>query len=77
LWQPPDDQPSSHSAQLALLLDALQKGHEPPLRGSQARQALEFITGLYASAFTGRPVLRGDLTLENPFYHRLNGGHVL
>lgn len=73
-WKPPDDVPSSHTAQLRDLLDAYERGERPPLSGAEGRQALEFVTGLYASAFTGRPVRRSELTVENPFYHRLDGG---
>ncbi|MFJ2033333.1 Gfo/Idh/MocA family protein [Streptosporangium sp. NPDC087985] len=68
LWDPPDDVPSSHSAQLALLLDAFERGERPPLSGAEGRQALELVTGLYASAFTGRPVHRAELTVDHPFY---------
>ncbi|RCG30639.1 gfo/Idh/MocA family oxidoreductase [Sphaerisporangium album] len=74
LWKPPDDVPSSHAAQLADLLDSYERGERPALSGKEGRQSLEFVTGLYASALTGRPVLRSDLTEDNPFYHRLDGG---
>ncbi|WP_424530332.1 Gfo/Idh/MocA family protein [Sphaerisporangium viridialbum] len=74
LWNPPDDVPSSHAAQLSALLDAYERGERPPMSGAEGRQALELVTGLYASAFTGRPVRRSELTVENPFYHRLDGG---
>ncbi|MDH2424369.1 Gfo/Idh/MocA family oxidoreductase [Sphaerisporangium sp. TRM90804] len=76
-WNPPDDVPSSHSAQLAGLLDAYEAGRRPPLSGAESRRTLEFVTGLYASAFTGRPVRRAELTIDNPFYHRLDGGGSL
>lgn len=77
LWKPPDDVPSSHAAQLSVLLDAYELGERPPLSGAESRQTLEFVTGLYASAFTGRPVRRSELTMDNPFYHRLDGGVTL
>ncbi|MFC4586837.1 Gfo/Idh/MocA family protein [Sphaerisporangium corydalis] len=76
-WNPPDDVPSSHAAQLSALLDAYERGERPPLSGAEGRQTLEFVTGLYASAFTGKPVRRSELTLDNPFYHRLDGGQTL
>ncbi|MER6172570.1 Gfo/Idh/MocA family oxidoreductase [Streptosporangium sp. NPDC001681] len=72
-WNPPADLPSSHEAQLAELLDAYERGERPPMSGPEGRRSLELITGLYASAFTGRPVLRTDLTRDHPFYHRLDG----
>ncbi|MEV0997854.1 Gfo/Idh/MocA family oxidoreductase [Nonomuraea sp. NPDC050202] len=74
LWSPPEDVPSSHATQLGLLLDAYERGERPPASGADARRAMEFVTGLYASAFTGRPVRREEITAESPFYHRLDGG---
>ncbi|WP_052422905.1 Gfo/Idh/MocA family oxidoreductase [Nonomuraea candida] len=74
LWNPPEDVPSSHATQLGLLLDAYDRGERPPASGADGRRAMEFVTGLYASAFTGRPVLRSELTPDHPFYHRLDGG---
>ncbi|GAA3022874.1 Gfo/Idh/MocA family oxidoreductase [Streptosporangium longisporum] len=73
LWNPPEDLPSSHEAQLAELLDAYERGGPPPMGGADGRRALELITGLYASAATGRPVLRADLVPGHPFYDRLDG----
>jgi hypothetical protein len=35
---------------------------------------MEFVTALYASAITGEPVHRADLTPEHPFYRALHGG---
>jgi predicted dehydrogenase len=80
LWRPDDtgeDIPSSHAAQLTLLLDAYERGERPPMSGVEGRQALELATGIYASAFTGRPVTREELTVDDPFYHRLDGGSPL
>ncbi|MGN9842899.1 Gfo/Idh/MocA family protein [Nonomuraea sp. H19] len=74
LWNPPEDVPSSHATQLGGLLDAYERGERPPASGTDGRRAMEFVTGLYASAFTGRPVRREEITPESPFYHRLNGG---
>jgi len=64
---------SSHSAQLPYVLDALERGERPPTSGRAGRETLELITALYRSAFTGRPVLRGEITPADPFYHRLHG----
>ncbi|MFC4111254.1 Gfo/Idh/MocA family protein [Nonomuraea zeae] len=74
LWNPPRDVPSSHDTQLGLLLDAYERGARPPASGADGRRAMEFVTGLYASAFTGRPVRREEITPDSPFYHRLDGG---
>jgi predicted dehydrogenase len=74
-WRTPAaDVPSSHAAQLSLLLDAVQAGVRPPASGESARSTLELITALYQSALTGKPVRRPELTPENPFYHAMHGG---
>jgi predicted dehydrogenase len=65
--------PSSHLAQLGRLLDCYERGERPSTSGPGGRQALEFVTGLYKSALTGRPVTRDELTPADPFYHRLYG----
>jgi hypothetical protein len=46
--------------------------HEATLESS--RPTMEFVTALYASSFTGRPVDRADLRPGHPFYDRLDGG---
>ncbi|WP_066364473.1 Gfo/Idh/MocA family protein [Herbidospora mongoliensis] len=74
LWQPPDDEPSSHGAQLDVLLDAYEKNERPPMSARQGRQALELATAIYASAHRKRPVTKAELTVDDPFYHRLDGG---
>ncbi|MBG0817189.1 Gfo/Idh/MocA family protein [Planomonospora sp. ID82291] len=77
LWNPPRDVPSGHAAQLATVLDAFERGERPPASGADGRRAMEFVTALYASALTGRPVHRGEITPDSPFYHRLDGGRGL
>jgi predicted dehydrogenase len=69
---PDQEVPSSHAAQLAVLLDSLERGERPPASGAEGRQTLEFVTGLYASAHTGHPVLRSQITPDFPYYQRLN-----
>ncbi|TCC15479.1 Gfo/Idh/MocA family protein [Kribbella sindirgiensis] len=68
-----DDVPSNHEAQISRLIDDLQAGrsHETTLAGT--RPTMEFVTALYASAITGRPVHRTDLTPDHPFYQALHG----
>jgi hypothetical protein len=73
LFLPPDDVPSSHAAQLTSLLDSFQRRERPEASGSQGRRTLEFITALYKSAFTGGSVRREEITVTDPFYHRLRG----
>jgi predicted dehydrogenase len=64
---------SSHAAQLPYVLDAMERGVRPPMSGPTGREALELITALYRAAFTGRPVLRGEIGPDDPFYHRMHG----
>ncbi|GAB6897099.1 Gfo/Idh/MocA family protein [Kineosporia succinea] len=73
-WAPETDEASSHAAQLSAYLDAMDAGVRPPASGHDGRRSLELVTGLYQSAITGRPVLRTDLTEDNPFYTQLDGG---
>jgi predicted dehydrogenase len=67
------DAVSSHIAQLPLVLDAIERGQRPPTSGPAGRATLELVTALYRSAFTGEPVLRGQIGPDDPFYHRLHG----
>lgn len=72
-WAPKDNVPSSHAAQLAELLDSFERGARPAVSGADGRRVLEFIAGLYQSAETGRPVLRAEITPDNPYYHSMSG----
>ncbi|MFK4183977.1 Gfo/Idh/MocA family protein [Streptomyces sparsogenes] len=75
-WRTPAaDLPSSHTAQLSVLLDALRDGVRPPGSGPDARRTLEFIAALYKSAFTGRPVHAGEIAPGDPYYEAMHGGH--
>jgi predicted dehydrogenase len=74
-WRTPSgDERSSHRPQVRALLDAIERGERPPLSGAQGRQVLELVTGIYQSAFTGRPVSRSELTPASAFYQCLHGG---
>lgn len=64
---------SGHDAQLAAVLDALAAGTPPPVTLADTRRTVELIAAIYASAFTGRHVARGELGPESPFYHRMDG----
>jgi predicted dehydrogenase len=75
-WRTPDhDVPSSHVAQIGELLDAMRAGRRPRSSGPDGRTSLEFIAALYKSAFTGRPVLAGEIGPGDLYYTDLNGGH--
>lgn len=75
-WRTPSaDVPSSHTAQLAAVLDARERGVRPPGSGPEARRTLEFAAALYKSAFTGQPVLAGEIGPADPFYAAMHGQH--
>lgn len=65
--------PSGHTAQLARVFDALDAGEPPPVTPADARLTMELVTAIYASAFTGRPVRRGEIVPGSPFYERMEG----
>ncbi|NEE01490.1 Gfo/Idh/MocA family protein [Phytoactinopolyspora halotolerans] len=67
------DVSSGHDQQLAAVLDALDAGTALPVSLDDARTTMEFIAALYASAFTGQRVRRGDIGPHSPFYHRMDG----
>jgi predicted dehydrogenase len=69
----PSGVPSGHKAQFAEVLSALKSGAEPPVSLVDTRLTVELIAAIYASAFTGERVRRGDLTPDSPFYQRMNG----
>src|SRR5579859_1010540 len=73
-WEAVDaDVPSSHTAQLAALLDTMERDEAPPAGTADAREALELIASLYRSAATGAAVERGSITAGDPFYDHVGG----
>ncbi|MPZ80038.1 MAG: gfo/Idh/MocA family oxidoreductase [Actinophytocola sp.] len=64
---------SGHDAQLAVVLDALSSGAVPPVSLVDTRRTVELIAAIYASAFTGRRIMRGELGPDSPFYQRMDG----
>jgi predicted dehydrogenase len=62
-----------HTAQLAAVLDALDGGVEPPVTLAETRRTMEFVSAVYASAFTGAPVHCGQIDAGHPFARRMNG----
>ncbi|WP_116953136.1 Gfo/Idh/MocA family protein [Jiangella endophytica] len=68
-----DGERSGHAAQLRPVLDALGAGTAPPVPLADARLTLELAAAVYASAFTGRRVRRGDIGPGDPFYDRMDG----
>ncbi|HEY3559429.1 MAG TPA: Gfo/Idh/MocA family oxidoreductase [Kribbella sp.] len=69
-----EDAPSNHEAQIRHLVDDLLAGRPHATSLASTRPTMEFVTALYASAITGGPVRRTELTPQHPFYRALNGG---
>lgn len=64
---------SGHAAQLRHVLDALETAAQPPVAPADARATMELVAAVYASAFTGRTVRRGEIGPGSPFYERMDG----
>ncbi len=76
-WTNVPDVGSSHAAQFATMVDALQAGEQPPASLDEVRPTVEFLASMYKSAATGRTVKRGEVTEGDPFYTgNLNGMRV-
>jgi predicted dehydrogenase len=65
---------SGHAAQFAHVLGALGAGRRPPVGPAEAGRTMALVAGIYASAFTGRPVTPAQLAPGTPFYGQMNGG---
>jgi predicted dehydrogenase len=68
------DARSGHAGQFREVLAALRGHARPPVGPADARRTMTLIAGIYASAFTGRPVIPADLAPGTPFYGSMNGG---
>jgi predicted dehydrogenase len=68
--------PSGHRAQFAEVLACLADGRRPPVPPAESRRTLSLVAGIYAAAFTGRPVTRADLDPGSAFYDRMDGGQA-
>lgn len=69
----PDDTPGSHATQLTAFLDCMARGENPPVSGADLRRTVEFMAAFYKSAFTGQPVVPGEIGPGDPFYYAMNG----
>lgn len=69
----PLERGSGHSAQFLAMYDALDAGSPLPAGADSARQTLEFAAAIYASAFTGKPVRRGEIVPGHDFYSGMDG----
>ncbi|AEG43271.1 Gfo/Idh/MocA family protein [Isoptericola variabilis] len=68
-----DGGPSGHLAQLVPTYRALAAGQTPPVTVGDARGTLELAAAIYKSAFTGAPVVAGEITPGDPFYASMGG----
>ncbi|MFC0531985.1 Gfo/Idh/MocA family protein [Phytohabitans kaempferiae] len=68
------DVPSSHLPQLRALVASFRAGRRPPASGADGRHSLELVAAIYKSAFTGAPVLAGEIAPGDPFYTAMDGG---
>ncbi len=68
-----EDVPSNHGAQISRLVDNLLSGQAHDTTLANTRPTMEFVTALYASAITGGPIRRADLTPGHQFYRALHG----
>ena len=74
LWADGDDEvPSGHRAQLVYVFAALRKATPPPVAPDDARRTMQIVAGVYASAFSGRPITPAQLGPGSPFYERMDG----
>ncbi len=64
---------SSHRGQVGAVLDAIDAGTTLPVSLREARDTLDLVAAIYASAFTGRPVRRGEITEGHPSYTTMAG----
>jgi predicted dehydrogenase len=62
-----------HGLQLSSFLDSMEVNQRPDVSGPDVRGTLEFLASMYKSAMTGLPVLRGSITEDDPFFHRMCG----
>ncbi|MBZ6106523.1 Gfo/Idh/MocA family protein [Streptomyces olivaceus] len=67
------DEPSSHLAQLRVLVDDIRSGRRHATSGAGGRRTLELITAVYKSAFTGATVSAGEVGPGDPYYTELHG----
>jgi predicted dehydrogenase len=64
---------SGHRAQFEAVLDALATGTAPPVTVDETRRTMRLVAGVYAAAFTGRPVGPDDLGPASPFHRSMSG----
>jgi predicted dehydrogenase len=68
-----DDTVTKQPSQLKAMVADYTAGRPPLVSGPEARRTIEFITSLYKSAATGRPVKPGTTVEGDPFYEHVGG----
>ncbi len=69
----PDNTLATQGAQIRHLLASMAVNERPLVSGSEARRTIEFLTAMYKSAVTRRPVARGEIQPGDPFYRSICG----
>lgn len=64
---------SGHGAQFVETYAALREGRPLPVTTADAGDTLELIAAIYASAFERRPVAKGEIDEQNPFWASMGG----
>ncbi len=67
-----EDVAATQATQIAEFYRDLYADRPPLTTGSERRRTVEFITGLYKSAFTGTAVTPASITADDPYYRRLS-----
>jgi predicted dehydrogenase len=73
LAQIPTERAVSHTAQLADLLDSMDRRERPAAGTTDMRTTIEFITCLYKAAATAGTVRRGSIGPDDPYYWHVAG----
>jgi predicted dehydrogenase len=68
-----DDTSTKQYTQLRAMVADYKAGRRPLVSGPEARRTIEFITALYKSAATGKPVQPGTIKAGDPFYDHVGG----
>lgn len=73
-WNAVGEQPAGgYGAQFAEVLSSLRAGTPPPVSPAAARGTMRLVAGIYAAAFSSRPVVPSDLDPGSAFYERMDG----
>lgn len=67
------DVSANHAAQLAFLLESMDRRERPVASTIDVRPTMELISALYKSAATGSLVRSGSIDQDDPFYHHVAG----